>query len=68
MKYSRKIKDKDVAKELKQKGDSMGQAIEHLRTLSADERLREQIEAEQKRRLDQEDSLQTKYDEGLAKG
>ena len=68
LKYSRKIKDKNIATELKEKGDSMGQAIEHLRTLSADDRLREQLEAEQKRRLDQEDSLQVKYDEGRKEG
>ena len=68
LKYSRKIQDENIAKELRQKGESMGRAVEQLRALSADERLKAQLEAEQKRRLDEREALQTKYDEGIETG
>ena len=68
LKYSRKIQDENIAKELGQKGESMGRAVEQLRVLSADERLKAQLEAEQKRRLDEREALQTKYDEGIETG
>ena len=67
LKYSKEIKDKNNEKELKNKGKDMKQAIKHLWQLSSDEILREQLEAEEKFRLDHEASLLTSIKRANAK-
>ena len=57
-----------MEKELKRKGKDMGRAVKQLWKLSADELLREQMEAEDKFRQDHEASLLTRYQEGEEKG
>ena len=68
LKHSRKLRDETIKEELKRKGEDMGQAIQHLWKLSADELLREQLEAEDKFRKDHEASLQTSYGKGIEVG
>ena len=68
LKHSRKLRDETIKEELKRKGEDMGQAIQHLWKLSADELLREQLEAEDKFRQDHEASLQTSREEGRVEG
>ena len=68
LKHSEDIKDKNMEKELKRKGKDMGRAVKQLWKLSADELLREQMEAEDKFRQDHEASLLTSREEGREEG